>query len=60
MKSLNKIWGIGLLAVLLSLFNPGKSMAQGGYISDQEFYDELQPYGTWVSDPEYGEVWIPD
>lgn len=60
MRNLNKIWGIGLLVMLLSLVVPGKSMAQGGYISDQEFYDELQPYGTWVSDPDYGEVWIPD
>ena len=60
MKSLNKIWGIGLLVMLLSLVVPGKSMAQGGYISDQEFYDDLEPYGTWVSDPEYGEVWVPD
>jgi hypothetical protein len=60
MKSLNKIWGIGLLVMLLSLVVPGKSMAQGGYISDQEFYDQLGPYGTWVSDPEYGDVWVPD
>ncbi|MBS1520378.1 MAG: hypothetical protein JST50_05240, partial [Bacteroidetes bacterium] len=60
MKSLNKIWGIGLLVMLLSLVVPGKSMAQGGYISDQEFYDQLGPYGTWVSDPDYGEVWVPD
>src|SRR3569833_150370 len=60
MKSLNKIWGIGLLVMLLSLVVPAKSMAQGGYISDQEFYDQLGPYGTWVSDPEYGDVWVPD
>ena len=60
MKNFNKIWGIGLLVALLSLVIPSKSMAQGGYISDQEFYDELAPYGTWISDPEYGNVWIPD
>lgn len=26
----------------------------------QLFYDNLSPYGQWVSDPEYGYVWIPD
>jgi hypothetical protein len=51
MKTLNKIWGIGLLAIILSLAAPEKSRAQGGYISDQQFYDDLAPYGTWVSDP---------
>ena len=60
MKSINKIWGIGLLAMLLSLVVPGKSIAQGGYVSDQQFYDDLSPYGTWVSDSQYGNVWIPD
>src|SRR6201996_1616638 len=60
MKTVNKLWGIGLLVILLSLTVPNKSIAQGGYISDQEFYDGLAPYGTWVSDPQYGNVWIPD
>jgi hypothetical protein len=60
MKTLNKIWGISLLAILLSLAAPGKSMAQGGYISDQEFYDDLQPYGTWIDDPQYGNIWVPN
>ena len=60
MRTLNKIWGIGLLAMLISLATPKKTMAQDGYISDQDFYDQLQPYGTWVSDPEYGDVWVPD
>ena len=58
---LNKIWGISLLAFLLMLAAPNKSRAQeGSEISDQEFYDNLQPYGTWVSDPDYGNVWVPD
>jgi hypothetical protein len=61
MKILNKIWGMGLLALLLVMAAPAKSVAQEGqYISEQEFYDELQPYGTWVYDPQYGNVWIPD
>src|SRR5579872_312323 len=61
MKILNKIWGIGLLAISLALITPKQGMAQeGGYVTDQEFYDNLQPYGTWVSDDRYGNVWVPD
>src|SRR6185437_3876855 len=60
MKTLNKICGIAFLSAVLILTAPNKSKAQGGYISDQEFYDALEPYGTWVSDPEYGDVWVPD
>lgn len=60
MKILNKIGGIGLLALLLIVAAPHISKAQDEYISDQDFYDELAPYGTWVSDPQYGDVWIPD
>ncbi|AYL97888.1 DUF6600 domain-containing protein [Mucilaginibacter celer] len=61
MKFINKICGISLIAFLIMLAAPDKSKAQeGGYVSDQEFYDELDPYGTWVSDPQYGNVWVPD
>ncbi|WP_158859890.1 DUF6600 domain-containing protein [Lunatibacter salilacus] len=28
-------------------------------VSFQVFYDELSPYGDWVSDPTHGYVWIP-
>lgn len=28
-------------------------------ISFQVFYDELQPYGDWISDPMHGYVWVP-
>ncbi|HWZ15029.1 MAG TPA: DUF6600 domain-containing protein [Mucilaginibacter sp.] len=61
MSILKKIWGIGLLTALILTVIPGKSKAQEGrYISNQEFYDYLQPYGTWVEDPQYGDVWVPD
>jgi hypothetical protein len=58
MKHLKKIWGIGLLALLLIFIPSSKSRAQD--ISSQDFYDNLAPYGTWVSDPQYGDVWVPD
>jgi len=61
MKKLNKIWGSVILTALLFIAAPIHSKAQeGGYISDQQFYDDLDPYGTWVSDPQYGNVWVPD
>ncbi len=60
MKFLNKIWRIGLLALLLVMAAPNKSSAQNDYISDQDFYDSLSPYGIWVYDPQYGDVWVPD
>ncbi len=61
MKSLNKLCGLCLTAFVLILINPAKTLAQPGYsVSYQTFYDELQPYGTWIDDPNYGNVWVPD
>ncbi|RYE17338.1 MAG: hypothetical protein EOP51_24065, partial [Sphingobacteriales bacterium] len=60
MKIFNKIWGISLVALFMVLASPNKSSAQDEYVTDQVFYDELSPYGTWVSDPDYGNVWVPD
>lgn len=28
-------------------------------VTTQVFYDQLAPYGQWVTDPQYGYVWIP-
>jgi hypothetical protein len=28
--------------------------------TDQVFYDELSPYGTWIDYPDYGYVWMPN
>jgi len=58
MKLLNKIFGIALLAIALIVASPGKGKAQ--YITSQDFYDSLSDYGTWVYDPQYGDVWVPD
>jgi hypothetical protein len=60
MKTIKKIIGSGFLAVLLILALAPQTKAQGDYISDQDFYDNLQPYGTWISDSQYGNVWVPD
>jgi len=60
MRTLNKLIATGFMAFLLMLMAPHKSMAQEGYVSDQEFYDNLSQYGTWVQDDQYGDVWVPD
>lgn len=51
---------MALVAFMLMALAPGKSIAQGQYISNQNFYDNLSPYGVWVYDPQYGDMWIPD
>ncbi len=30
------------------------------YASFDVFYQELAPYGTWMDNPQYGQVWIPN
>jgi len=60
MKANKKILTL-LLAVILSVvILPKQTSAQQGYVSFQVFYDQLSPYGQWVSNPAYGYVWIPD
>ena len=53
-----------IMATFLSLLfvaaPAGKARAQDVTVSYQDFYDELSPYGQWVNDPEYGNVWVPN
>ena len=30
------------------------------YVSFDVFYQELAPYGTWMENPQFGQVWIPN
>jgi len=30
------------------------------YVSYNDFYQELAPYGQWMDDPNYGYVWVPN
>ena len=54
-----RLTGIFLFGILL--FNvQQRAHAQEVTVSYQSFYDELSPYGQWVSDPEYGNVWVPN
>jgi hypothetical protein len=38
---------------------PQKASAQVS-VSFQVFYDDLSPYGTWIDNPNYGYVWVPN
>ncbi len=60
MKTIKKAGIISMLAFFaFCLVAPDKAVAQfGPSISYQTFYDELAPYGQWVSHPQYGYVWI--
>jgi hypothetical protein len=60
MKPFLKYISLCCLAFVALLAVPHKAAAQNQEISFQDFYDELQPYGTWIDDPEYGSVWVPD
>ncbi len=43
----------------VSMLNVTVSMAHDGGVTLQVFYDELQPYGTWIAYENYGYVWRP-
>jgi uncharacterized protein DUF6600 len=61
---MNKMWtrlaGISLLILLLVAGIGQKVKAQDAEVSYQTFYDELSPYGQWVNDAQYGNVWVPN
>lgn len=44
--------------LLASMLNVSSANAQGS-VSFQVFYDDLQPYGTWINHSHYGYVWMP-
>jgi hypothetical protein len=54
-----------LIIVMLLIFTMGISSLQTkaqvrASVSFQFFYDNLSPYGTWISYPHYGYVWHPN
>src|SRR5437016_14622244 len=53
---------LALASTFILLFTmsvtPVKSTAQVS-VSFQVFYDDLSPYGHWVTYPAYGYVWVP-
>ncbi len=59
-KLLSRGLGIALVGLLLVTATKQKSFAQDVSVSYQTFYDNLSPYGQWVEDPQYGNVWVPN
>ncbi len=58
-----RVWQIALLCIWAFLAMPATRCAaqyDEEYISYDDFYQNLSPYGQWVEDPEYGYVWAPD
>ena len=60
MKKLSSFVITAITFVVLTTMAPRqKAQAQDAMVSYQTFYDELSPYGQWVNDPAYGNVWVP-
>ena len=56
-QKLKLLLGVALLSIALP---SQKANAQpGASVSFQVFYDDLSPYGQWIEDPNYGNVWVP-
>ncbi len=60
MKTIHKVFVIFLVALASFFIMPKQATSQAGYVSFQVFYNDLSPYGQWVSNPQYGYVWFPD
>jgi len=41
-------------------FDEGAVSEPGAQVDDATFHERLSPYGRWVDDEQYGEVWVPD
>ena len=61
MKKILKLWlGIVLMAIAANVTTQNKVYAQDVMVSYQSFYDNLAPYGQWIYDPQYGNVFVPN
>lgn len=50
-----------LILMIVGVFKSSEVSAQGyDDVTFDDFYYELDPYGDWDNDPEYGNVWYPD
>jgi hypothetical protein len=60
---MKKVWNKWIMMIattfFVSMLNVTVSMAHDGGVTLQVFYDELQPYGTWIAYENYGYVWRP-
>lgn len=56
MKSIRFLTALFLLSIGIFSFNQLK--AQSAQINISIFQNELTPYGRWLNNPRYGQVWI--
>ena len=59
MKKINIVLAIVIMLVV-SIPSQQTKAQRGVSVSFQFFYDNLSPYGTWISYPQYGYVWQPN
>ena len=57
---LSRVISIALVSLFFVFGSSQKIQAQDVTVSYQDFYDNLSPYGQWVEDPQYGNVWVPN
>ena len=60
MKRILKAFLIATIVLLFGAVQNKTSAQVSVSVSFQSFYDDLSPYGDWISYPEYGYVWRPD
>jgi hypothetical protein len=58
MKIIGKTGMLFIVLNLWSLLQPTSIHAQAS-VNFQVFYDNLSPYGSWMRNPSYGYVWVP-
>lgn len=51
---------LGLFFVFCLSTTTANAQYDNAYVSYNDFYQELAPYGQWISDPQYGYVWSPN
>ncbi|MEJ1242446.1 DUF6600 domain-containing protein [Chryseolinea sp. T2] len=58
---MRKVWSKWLAVAVFAVGTMAATVTHAqGSVSLQVFYDELQPYGTWVDHGRYGYVWMPN
>jgi hypothetical protein len=60
MKAKNKMLALLIIVIIAMLATSKTVSAQHYNINFQVFYNQLSPYGQWVDNPDYGNVWIPN
>ena len=59
MKKIIILLFLSMVVVFSAEAHKYKNRNTQGTISIQTFYDQLSPYGDWISSPDYGYVWRP-